>query len=458
MYQIHRKVLAITFAVLVAIASIYVMIFVRTEHEQQREQFISATYSAAQGEIAVYRNIATAWKAQTTWTPAWLSLRVPTLKDVAILDNPLFQYSEPSKPIQQQADQKEIKQRQMKTATFFKQCQQQQYLWHSSSLSHRRKQHHSQDEEIVVHDDILPIASFVVNQQLASVNSWMGCRHVTTKLHRDFSHNMFVQLYGRKEFLLVKSSVALKMHPYTTSSYLHPLLSNAEILPSNISIQRVVLSPGDVLYLPPLTFHQVKVLDHTSISINVWSRSKEEQTMDEISYNIALPFEERWKASNLRLCAAFLYLSAILSMSEIQPQMNLQYWLEHRWPTSVSTKKMLHRLRTVLKAGSLKKFQNKFQHRAADVYNAVTTNISRKHHRSILLLNFCDEVITFACRDCSRDFEDLYDNDNDNDTRTNKTDIHTDTDTNKIHDLRDIIGQALASFVKLENKYSGTTV
>ena len=47
--------------------------------------------------------------------------------------------------------------------------------------------------------------------------------------------------------------------------------SNTPRRPGRVDVE---LNPGDVLYLPPLWFHQVQALTDTSISTNVWSASR----------------------------------------------------------------------------------------------------------------------------------------------------------------------------------------
>lgn len=173
------------------------------------------------------------------------------------------------------------------------------------------------DESGSVVSDLRPIEAFYVGRDASrnSVNVWMGCQGVTTHTHYDVSHNLYVQLYGRKRFVLfppgAASAVYLfpKSHPSHRSSqvpdFLNVSLGNfprmkqclapSPELPNNTSRlactvstdaralcgadaltegdRRAVvvdLGPGDVLYLPPFWFHRVTALT-TSISVNVWS-------------------------------------------------------------------------------------------------------------------------------------------------------------------------------------------
>jgi len=405
--------------------------------------FINASFTARESKIQVYRQVNTEWAAQANWTPQWLSSHVPTLKDVALLETSTYHYHESRKVIRSSSGgggkeenkddlnlhPKESTYSSMETSLFFQTCASAKFAWHSSSLSYYKekeeKEEKEKDEEdvMVVEKDVLPISRFVVDNDLVSVNSWMGCMNVTTALHRDFSHNMFVQIYGRKEFLLVDASVHLPMHPFTTSSYLHPINSNARKLlfknknNNNIQVRRIILSPGDVLYLPPMTYHQVRSLDPISISINVWSRSKEEKTMDHIMYHIPLPFEKEWSTSSFRVYAALMYLEKILA----SPYDGLNRWMDNRWfnmPTIVTKDQRwfqgleegleeIHRttMKTMKTMKTKSSLWKKFENRASDVRTFVKTR-TKKHQHFHLLWNYADEVLTFACRDCLSEFSD----------------------------------------------------
>ena len=409
---------AIILLLLQSILHLLLIYYLQTLHTPP--QFISASHTAQLGEIAVYRNLTTQWPAQYKWTSKWLSLRVPILKDVVVLSHPEYHYFETNKVIHH-TPATEIKPIQMKTTSFFQQCQQNKYLWHSSSLSHRK---YPNDTKLTLETDVQPIDQFVVDNNLASVNSWMGCRNVTTKLHRDFSHNFFVQIAGRKEFLLIESSRLLPMYPYTSSSYLHPLELDSKTL-NQLQPIRIVLNPGDGLYLPPLTYHEVKVIDEHSISINVWSRSKEETTLDHILYGIPLPFEESWKTSSKRMYGALKYLSKIL-----KGNLNLKEWYVNRWKhshinSSTLMTEWLALFQQEQKVG-LSLFNDKFITRAEMVHQSIATNVTAKTHHVSLLYSYCDEVITYACRDCWKDSSD------------------------NAFELASVISQAIDSFIEMQ--------
>jgi len=69
---------------------------------------------------------------------------------------------------------------------------------------------------------------------------------------------------------------------------------------------QVTLSPGDMLYLPPFWFHRVRA-ETTSISVNVWSDSKEGDLRLKL-VQAPLPFEEDWSYEQ-KVIALKLYIT-----------------------------------------------------------------------------------------------------------------------------------------------------
>jgi len=110
---------------------------------------------------------------------------------------------------------------------------------------------------------------------------WIGTAGATTPLHYDGMHNFFVQLHGSKRFSLASPSEWDKVYLYPK---FHLKDRNAMVNISNPDldtyprfadavIAEVVVTRGDVLYVPPMWFHQVTALE-TAVSVNVWSPSK----------------------------------------------------------------------------------------------------------------------------------------------------------------------------------------
>ena len=106
---------------------------------------------------------------------------------------------------------------------------------------------------------------------------WIGSGGAITPCHHDELHNFFLQVKGRKRFTLLPPNTWDKLRLFPKYHQLHRNVrtnidDDASILRDE-GVQFVELSEGDVLYLPPLWFHQVEALTAVSISVNVWSAS-----------------------------------------------------------------------------------------------------------------------------------------------------------------------------------------
>ncbi len=114
--------------------------------------------------------------------------------------------------------------------------------------------------------------------RLLSAQVWLGSPGVTTVTHIDLPHNLFVQLEGRKQFIVFPPEALGDLHLFPLPHPNHrrsqaplPLPGEAipgaltekfPFLPSALSrAQITVLGAGDVLYLPPLAAHHVTNLD-----------------------------------------------------------------------------------------------------------------------------------------------------------------------------------------------------
>ena len=105
------------------------------------------------------------------------------------------------------------------------------------------------------------------------VQFFMGATGSYTPLHFDtlYTHNLFFQVRGRKKFLIISPDSRDKSYIY---NWRWSRVDAREQDPANyplfkdVEVREAVLEPGDILYLPPGTLHQVHGLSF-SISFNI---------------------------------------------------------------------------------------------------------------------------------------------------------------------------------------------
>ena len=107
---------------------------------------------------------------------------------------------------------------------------------------------------------------------------WISSAGMITHAHFDQDHNFFVQLRGKKRFTLWSPAQHELLYMYPR---VHPLWHKSRINFRSPDLTRfpdfsksralqVVLGPGDVLYVPPYTWHYVETLS-PSVSLSTWS-------------------------------------------------------------------------------------------------------------------------------------------------------------------------------------------
>ena len=94
-----------------------------------------------------------------------------------------------------------------------------------------------------------------------------------TPLHFDtlLTHNMFFQVYGKKEFIIMPHSASNYCYRHKWRWFqVDPTKPDLQSFPEyqKAHVQKVILEAGDVLYMPPGTLHHVTTID-ASISFNV---------------------------------------------------------------------------------------------------------------------------------------------------------------------------------------------
>lgn len=106
---------------------------------------------------------------------------------------------------------------------------------------------------------------------------WVSRTGTTTPLHRDVAHNVFVQLAGRKRFLLYPPAAApwLYSHDFRSAlpnySQVDPERPDHDRFPLSRGVRPLALElgPGDAIYLPSRWWHHVRTLE-PSLSVAFW--------------------------------------------------------------------------------------------------------------------------------------------------------------------------------------------
>jgi len=124
--------------------------------------------------------------------------------------------------------------------------------------------------------DIFHVPLLPDNQEV-DVNIWVSPKGAASPLHFDLPDNFLVQISGRKLVVLFDSAYAEAIPRFQWHTAAHhismvdlgvPSEARTSLLKNAVPLI-AVLSPGDMLYIPPRWWHYVVSLD-TSISINMW--------------------------------------------------------------------------------------------------------------------------------------------------------------------------------------------
>ena len=411
----------------------------------------SFTSAAAQGAAVggvpvVFRGALSSpdlgWRALGKWTPSWLSAEVPLFRGATVLGGEgrdFWYVDEGRRELWSSSSQGGLpflvgqgggrQKVDLEPSSFWELCGRGGRGWHSSTLARNGD---------VAPADVSPLEPLLVgaggdsgngSPRLSSANSWFGCAGVTTRLHRDLSHNWFVQLYGRKRFRLAPLEAvpgsSRKMYPYTHPLHVHPvgLEKEVSLLPAlscpsfdkelHLTLYpppkddncpeaqaEILLNPGDALYIPPMTFHEVTAMsgaDNASISVNVWSRSREEEAAEAIGGgSVLLPLDEDW-GGELMAAASLTYLGEVFGSLDAWTA-----WRESRWlhlelgedrGAHDEVGGTLFASRPELLSGQ----RERFKARAGELRSVLSSLVPDTARSRELVFDFADELATFAC-------------------------------------------------------------
>lgn len=271
--------------------------------------------------LLLRNSVITQWQATDLWTPEYLQNKLSSLSGVYENSNRWFgPYFDKSKPLTSSA----VRVNKYKTdvsltsSEFFHRIQNPvkgQHLYFTGGIEQLGGWAEHQ---------IQPISELLrLNAKRSSINVWMGQPHVIAHCHYDGYHNFYAQLYGTKKFTLFRPTNWPGLYPYP---FLHPSHAQAQVnlsrrsdserdfpLVNKVEAVEVVLEPGDLLYMPPLWFHEVESLN-VSISVNVWTDSKQTELVEKI-FSIPLPLSDgrlKWRSEKARTIATSLFIHRIL--------------------------------------------------------------------------------------------------------------------------------------------------
>ncbi|KAM0511207.1 hypothetical protein ACHAPE_010086 [Trichoderma viride] len=143
------------------------------------------------------------------------------------------------------------------------------------------------DEYLALYSDAqkdIPFARIALEKEPDAINLWIGNSRSTTALHKDTFENIFVQIVGRKHFVLLPPlfHACVNERPVLPATYVRqgdgfalcldpdsqpvPLATwdpddakrNSTHVSALAKPVRVTLNPGDMLYLPAMWYHKVK--------------------------------------------------------------------------------------------------------------------------------------------------------------------------------------------------------
>lgn len=145
-------------------------------------------------------------------------------------------------------------------------------------------------------------------------NLWVSSANATSPLHYDASHNVFVQVVGRKRFLLVPPSRAHDgLALYSVHHPCHRASARGNVAELLESAELVDLEAGEVLYLPPFYLHQVTSLS-PSCSVNMYIPAREVVKVQRI-FSFRPPIDKTW-LDLVRFAGVRVFLRALISRVE----------------------------------------------------------------------------------------------------------------------------------------------
>lgn len=116
----------------------------------------------------------------------------------------------------------------------------------------------------------------ILGDRLIKRNIWLGPKGISTPLHHDPYHNLYVQAWGFKTVHLYHPRDSDKLYPFETRSLKNTSRVNAgqpdlskHPLFANACQMHGLLRPGDILWIPKGWWHFIKA-ETASLSVSFW--------------------------------------------------------------------------------------------------------------------------------------------------------------------------------------------
>lgn len=266
-------------------------------------------------EPILYKNVERLknW-APMKWTPDYLTVHSKPFKRVYVHHKKNFLYYDEEKPMASHLLPKFFKNKELFSILKDKYINPYDFFLHLYQQNDQNDYFYFSQQIETLGENLLKEAGSMEFLNVTSItqtkNIWIGKSSIT-HIHYDASHNTFVQIYGKKKFLLYEPKYWVDLNLFSS---LHPChrqsQSESPILGSTPPFE-VDLEPGDILYLPPFWFHHVIAGEKDiSISINIWSDCIEHIKQKEISYS-PIPIESSWD-NRRKIMVVRDYLTSII--------------------------------------------------------------------------------------------------------------------------------------------------
>lgn len=216
--------------------------------EQFRREFLKPR------QPVLYRGVASAWKAVQNWTPEHLQERY-----VDVMVEPSINLPDMEMPYQ------------------FSDASHRQRMSVAAFVSRMARGECCYLDQADLNDfpglkDEFNFDTFEV-QDVVVIGFWMGSR-TRSGLHYDHVENLFAQVYGVKEVLLLRPGEMRNLYPFAdchTKSRVSPEHPQLQEHPryANAQVWSCQVRPGDVLYVPRCWWHYLKAPER-SISLSCW--------------------------------------------------------------------------------------------------------------------------------------------------------------------------------------------